>query len=315
MFVDNTTTNGEELFKLMNLETFITKPAERAAVLPSFNLPYYEGLNRHNNKYWLGIYRRDELFRIDFLKELCLLCLDTKIGQLCSSPWKSIIIKSIEEKDRPKWNRLLEKYQVNMRHAANELNFQVEDSCEEGLQLRNFLVKKLNDEDTRTFGICIGIKTRRKSEVFSSILVRKKSLLRIFGKDFFSLYDILCAHDFNPNERTGFVFSSNNPKFLLAEQLRRSIVAFYNYRSSITKSPERVITPKKQILSKPIKELVHQCSHCLTIYDAALGQPESGIIAGILFTDLPKNYCCPLCEASKEDFKLIPKSNLGLQTI
>ena len=86
-------THGDELFKLMDLETFITRPAEKAAVLPAFNLPYYEGLNRYNNKYWLGIYRRDELFRVDFLKELCLLCLETKIGQLCSSPWKTIIVK------------------------------------------------------------------------------------------------------------------------------------------------------------------------------------------------------------------------------
>ena len=182
IFIDNDATHGDELFKRMDLETYITRPAEKAAVLPAFNLPYYEGLNRYNNKYWLGIYRRDELFRVDFLKELCLLCLDTKIGQLCSTPWKTIIVKGIEEKDRPQWNRLLEKYQVNMRHAANELNFQVEDNCEDGLQLKNFLVKKLNDEDTRTFGICIGIKTRRKSEVFSSILVRKKPLLHFrFG--------------------------------------------------------------------------------------------------------------------------------------
>ncbi len=315
VFIDNDITQGDELFKQMDLETFITKPAEKAAVLPAFNLPYYEGLNRYNNKYWLGIYRRDELFRVDFLKELCLLCLETKIGQLCSSPWKTIIVKSIEEKDRPQWNRLLEKYQVNMRHAANELNFQVEDNCEEGLELKNFLVKKLNDEDTRTFGICIGIKTRRKSEVFSSILVRKKPLLRILGLGLFPVYDILCAHDFNPNERTGFVFSSNNPKFLLAEQLRRSVVAFYNYRASVTKQPEKLVQVKKQTHAKPIEEFIQQCNHCLTIYDAAIGQPESGIIAGTLFTDLPKNYCCPLCEASKEAFNTISKSNLGLHSI
>ncbi len=200
----------------------------------------------YNNKYWLGIYRRDELFSIAFLKDLCLLCLNTKIGQLCSTPWKSIIVKSIEEKDKVSWNRLLEKHQINVRHAANELNFQVEDNCKEGLRLKNYLVKRLNNDDTRTFGICIGIKTRKKSEVFSSILVRRKALVSIFGLELFHLYDILCAHDFNPNERTGFVFSSNNPKFVLGEQLRRSVIAFYNYRNDKNTVADREVPVKKE---------------------------------------------------------------------
>ncbi len=140
-FYDNADAKGELLFQKIELTKFITKPASQPAVLPAFNLPYYEGLNRYNNKYWLGIYRRNELFSIDFLKELCLLCLDTKIGQVCSTPWKSVIVKGIEEKDKPAWNRLLEKHQINMRHAANELNFQVEENSGDSLRLKEYLVK------------------------------------------------------------------------------------------------------------------------------------------------------------------------------
>jgi hypothetical protein len=95
--------------------------------------------------------------------------------------------------------------------------------------LKQHLVKYLNDDDTRTFGVCIGIKTRKKSEIFCSILVRRKSLFRIGKWGFFNSYDILCAKDYNPNERTAFVFSSNNPKFVLAEQLRRAVLSFYKY--------------------------------------------------------------------------------------
>lgn len=299
-FLANNEASGKELFSLLDLESYNIKPAEKPAVLPSFNLPYYEGLNRYNNKYWLGVYRRDELFSIDFLKELCLLCLDTRIGQLCSTPWKTIIVKGIEEKDRSRWNHLLEKHQINIRHAANELNFQVEDNCRKGLDIKKYLVKALNNDDTRTFGVCIGIKTRKKSEVFSSILIRRKPLLRIFGLDLFPLYDILCAKDFNPNERTGFVFSSNNPRFLLTEQLRRSVVAFYNHRvDSKKKSAGSVI--KKEAQVKPVVEYVHQCTHCLTVYDAG-GEPA-------------EDYCCPLCEEPKEAFTRIEKSSLGLQAV
>jgi len=314
-FFDNINARGEELFGLVNRENYIIRQGDTPATLPKFNLPYYEGLNRYNNKYWLGIYRRDELFSVEFLKSLCLLCLDTKIGQLCSTPWKTIIVKGIEEKDRDKWNYPLEKYQINVRHAANELNFQVEDNSQKGLEIKNFLVKALSNDDTRTFGICIGIKTRKKSEVFSSILVKRRPLISICGVRLFHVYDILCAHDFNPNERTGSVFSRNNPRFLLAEQLRRSVVSFYNYRANLNQQKEKTIRVKKEIPIKEVAEYIYQCNHCFTVYDEKAGEPDNGIQPNSGFTDLPTNYCCPLCEAPKGDFVKKEKSKLGLQAI
>ena len=314
-FFDNANARGEELFSLVNHENYITRQTDKPAVLPKFNLPYYEGLNRYNNKYWLGIYHRDELFSVDFLKSLCLLCLDTKIGQLCSTPWKTIIVKGIEEKDKIAWNRLLEKYRVNMRHAANELNFQVEDDCREGLQLKNYIVKRLNDEDTRTFGLCIGIKTRKKSEVFSSILVRRKALLSIFGIEMFYVYDILCAHDFNPNERTGFVFSRNNPKILLGEQLRRCVISFYNNRNDKNIIIKKEISSSKEGKKEKPAEYVYQCKHCLTVYDDAISEQENSIDAGTAFGLLPNDYTCSLCEAPKDDFVRIRKNKLWLQPV
>jgi hypothetical protein len=231
-FYDNENADGEELYKLVNKEPYNKKQVAAPLNLPAFNLPYYEGLNRYHNKYWLGIYRRDELYRVKFLKDICMLCIETGAVQLCSTPWKTIIIKGIEEQHREQWVELLDKYQINVRHAANELNFQVEDYSPEATRLKQHLVKYLNDDDTRTFGVCIGIKMRRKSEIFSSILVRKKPLLKIGGLGLFNVYDILCAKEFNPNERTDFAYSTNNPKFLLAEQLRRAILQYYNHRTN-----------------------------------------------------------------------------------
>lgn len=292
----------ETLMTLIDLHQFITRQAEKPAVLPAFNLPYYEGINRYNDKYWLGVYRRDELFDIEFLQDLCVLCLDTRIGQICSTPWKSIIVKSIEEKDKSKWNDLLEKHQINMRHAANELNFQVEDHCDHGLALKQYLVRQLNSDDTRSFGICIGIKTRRKSEVFSSILVVRKSLISFMGLHFLHVYDILCAHDFNPNERTAFVYSKNNPRFVLSEQLRRAILLYYQTKSE-KQSKREVVPPgpQKTGSAKEKDELFH-CGHCFTEYHPATGDPEQGIVANTSFEQLPNEYACPLCEAPKVDF-------------
>lgn len=314
-FYDNKKTSGERLFARINAGNYITKKASGPAVLPPFNLPYYEGLNRYNNKYWLGIYRRDELFSIAFLKELCLLCLETKVGQLCSTPWKSVIIKGIEEKDKPGWNRLLEKHRVNMRHAANELNFQVEENSAEALRLKHYLVKQLNDDDTRTFGVCVGIKTRRKSEIFSSILIRRRPLVRIAGFELFHVYDILCAKNFNPNERTGFIFSRNNPRFLVAEQLRRCFLLFYEKRDG----HDYLTAPKKkqkvETLTAEPPEIVYQCKHCLTVYDPKHGESESGIPGNTRFENLPLDYTCSLCEAPAGDFLEKDRKSLGLQPV
>jgi len=315
LFYDNANAKGEQLFSLIDKTKYNTRTSEKPAALPFFNLPYYEGLNRINNKYWLGVYRRDELFSIDFLKALCMLCLDTKIGQLCSTPWKTIIVKGIEEKDKDKWSRLLEKYNINMRHAANELNFQVEDNSNDALLLKQYLVKQLNNEDTRTFGICIGIKTRKKSEVFSSILIRRKPLIRILGIELFFLYDILCAKDFNPNERTGFVFSKNNLKFVLGEQLRCSVLAFIKQRTCQHQITESNLLPQKEKPKKLMDEQVYQCRHCLSVYDEKLGEPETGIETNTWFELLADDFSCYLCDSPKKDFVKKSKASLGLQAI
>jgi rubredoxin len=312
-FYNNPAANGEKLFSFLGKDQYILKPADQPATLPPFNLPYYEGLNRYNDKYWLGIYRRDESFSVDLLNDICKLCLDTKLGQLCSTPWKSLIIKGIEDKNRNQWNRLLDKYHINVRHAANELNFQVEDNCRAGLQLKQFLVKSMNAGDVRTFGLCFGIKTRRKSEVFSSILIRKRPLIQLGKWEMFFVYDILCASRFNPNERTGTVFSKSNPKLLLPEQLRRAIASFYQQQPE--KEKLLPVSKQEKAITVTALPIVFQCKHCLTVYDESTGEPDSNIAAGTAFNNLPGSYRCTVCEAPKEDFVRTTWKASSLQTV
>jgi rubredoxin len=311
-FVDHPEVDSAALFNLMDLPDVHTKPSEHPARLPQFNLPYYEGLNRYENKYWLGIYRRDEMFSVDFLQRVCQLCLDTRLGQFCCTSWKTIMIKGIQEKDKEHWNLLLEAFQINMRHAANELNFQVEDHSPEGLALKNYLVQHLSIDDTRTFGVCFGIKTRPKSEVFSSILVRRRYMIDFWGIRLGKVYDILCSKDFNPNERTEEVFSSGNPKIVLAEQLRRAVVKFYKYRAGLHKKALKQKTITIQPESKTAAEMVFQCGKCLTIYDPAVGEPAAGISAGTSFKQLPASFQCSVCAAGVDAFKEVSRSTLGM---
>ena len=41
---------------------------------------------------------------------------------------------------------------------------------------------------------------------------------------------------------------------------------------------------------------------CQNEYDPAAGDPDSGIAPGTAFEDLPEDWVCPVCGASKSDF-------------
>jgi rubredoxin len=45
------------------------------------------------------------------------------------------------------------------------------------------------------------------------------------------------------------------------------------------------------------------CSVCGYVYDPAKGDPESNIPAGTAFEDLPDDWSCPVCGASKDQFE------------
>ena len=47
------------------------------------------------------------------------------------------------------------------------------------------------------------------------------------------------------------------------------------------------------------------CVICGFIYDEELGLPEEGIAAGTLWEDVPENWFCADCGASKEEFEMM----------
>ncbi len=49
----------------------------------------------------------------------------------------------------------------------------------------------------------------------------------------------------------------------------------------------------------------YQCELCGWIYDPKIGDPEYGIAAGTAFEDIPDDWVCPVCGASKNQFKPI----------
>ncbi len=46
-----------------------------------------------------------------------------------------------------------------------------------------------------------------------------------------------------------------------------------------------------------------ECTLCGYIYDPAVGDPENNIPPGTAFESLPEDWVCPVCGASKSDFR------------
>ncbi|HTD40592.1 MAG TPA: rubredoxin [Mucilaginibacter sp.] len=273
------------------------QPLTTALKLPAFYLPYYEGFNKYNNKYWLGVYRRNELFSLAFLKDMCLLCLKTRIGQIYTTPWKSIIIKGIDMADRNQWGVILSKYRLNVRHAANELNWQIEDICEEGLDLKQQLVREFEEADLRTYQLCFAIKTQPKTGLTGSIVIKK-------NKE--GLFDILHTRDFNPNSKDYEPYLQQINLAELSTHLIKLCYAFYDRQSSETSTD--LIYTKEEAKAQREKIVFYQCNNCLTRYDKGYGDCEKEIEKGVDFEELA-DYACPVCEAPKEDFSLIEIEN------
>ena len=45
------------------------------------------------------------------------------------------------------------------------------------------------------------------------------------------------------------------------------------------------------------------CGPCGWVYDPEEGDPDAGIEPGVAFEDLPEDYVCPVCGATKDLFE------------
>lgn len=49
----------------------------------------------------------------------------------------------------------------------------------------------------------------------------------------------------------------------------------------------------------------YQCSICGHIYDEAEGDPDTGIMPGTLWENIPDDWRCPECGVEKSDYDLM----------
>lgn len=302
----------EEVFRIqpkIDADKLLTSIQERSRIkaktiteslkLPTALFPYYEGLNAMlNNLYWLGLYWRNNRFDIAFLNAACRLCQKTNVGKISITPWKSFVVKGIRSQDRIYWEKLMGRFGINLRHSSLELNWHLPAFDKEALELKQYLVRELDQQDISTHGLTLTIKNDPKMLLFTSVVIEKRGDYDSNGEN---LYNILYARHFNPN---------NTEYFIYAKKLKKEkLPAFLIELSKIyfRQLDEKGHTNKMALVNNgDIHDISsYQCTRCMTVYDKKFGDPEADIKAGTPFSELPDTYKCPVCSNDKKDYEPI----------
>lgn len=305
LYLNNGIRDFDLLMRLVNENTsFLFNEVGEELQLPRFVFPYYEGMNKYGNKFWLGIYRRDYLFPIAFIKELCMLCVQTNIAQICLTPWRSVIIKGIEQKDRIQWEKLLGKHQINLRHSSNELNWLVEDINSSEIELKKHIISAFDSNDVRTFGLVFGIKLQNTNYIPTSIIIEEKPFLQKDDLRLLSSFDIYFTENFNPNNPNRILFARNIRKQAIVNKLLELCRKYYSDLDE--KIP---ILKIEEVKKNNVQENVHidlyRCKHCFTIYDQRFGDELNNVIPDTPFLSIAADYKCPTCDSLKEDYEKV----------
>lgn len=275
----------------------VDKPLE----VPFYPFPYYEGMNRIGpDRYWLGLYWRNNRYDLKFLKAMCDLCSENKIGKITITPWKSFIVKGIPVDAKLQWEKLLGKFGINVRHSMLEMNWHVPVADQEALNLKKYLVINFDQNDISTYGLTFGI-TSYDSDTynFTSIVIQKNRRPEIKG-DFKirDTYNLLYAKNFDPNTREYIIHVQDVDKVELPGLLMELSQLYFEQLGN-----EIVEDEQKAVEKDTFEESVYQCADCLTIYNAEYGDVTQGIVPNTSFDNLPETYVCSVCDAPISSFE------------
>lgn len=108
------------------------------------------------------------------------------------------------------------------------------------------------------------------------------------------------VQEFDANTHTVFVGEITG-----AETLAAGIPMTYAYYHQVKKGSTPPSAPtfvKKEEGKGPVSGK-YVCNVCGYIYDPAVGDPDGGIAPGTAFADIPDDWVCPVCGASKKEFE------------
>ncbi len=295
----------EELFDLINanIETN-NRTIEKELQIDYEPFPYYEGMNKIGlNRYWLGLYWRNNHYDISFLKEFSDFCLNHKVGKICITPWKSFIVKGIYKEDKLTLEKFLGKKGINVRHSSLELNWHIPVNDKDALNLKEFIVKSFDQNDISTYGMTFGISNHGEDKSYFTTAMVEKNKTPDIVKNFQvrPTFNVLYSKNFDPNSQEYIVYAQDIDKIELPGLLMELSQMYFDQLGETTDKENNKTSDK----TTPVLSEVHQCSECMTIYDSTYGDEKANIAPNTPFEELPENYTCNVCEGSKKQFSKI----------
>lgn len=268
----------EELYGTVS-KTFMgrTRPIQKELKLTPKPYPHHEGIYRYDDRYWMGLYQRENDFDTAFLEALCQLCIDTKIGRLYPTPFKTFIVRDIPKEAIYQWEKLLGIWGIHTHYSSLELNWQLPDADASALRLKTELVEAFERLRIRTSSLSFGI-GYRNAETTSTIVIEPLSTD-------YQRFRVVHSPDFYIGNTEWEVFAGDVARKNLPEILRRLTLKYYEQLSTDKKTS---ITRKTSGLKPAPTQRVMQCTHCQTVADLPL--------------PLLSSYVCPLCDAPVADF-------------
>ncbi|QJD77783.1 rubredoxin [Spirosoma rhododendri] len=264
-----------------------TRKVSQELILPDSTMPVYEGFHRGpSGNYWLGLFRKSFTFPLGFIEALCDLCRETRVGQLYLTPYKTLLIKEIRDADRPAWDRLLGRFGIRTNVPAWHLNWQLPNTDDHAIALKNQILNQLDDTDVRTDELSFAVKVPF-SEAAAQVVIQQNGSPESF--------DIYQRASHSTTNAQYVLFAKSQSLGQLGESIRQLSLAYYE-RLSAPVSPSFADDDKP---AEQPKRLVHQCPGCLSRYDAQYGEPHRGITPGTSFGELATDYTCDVCEAEK----------------
>ena len=254
-----------------------TRPIQKELKLTPKPYPHHEGIYRYDDRYWMGLYQRDNEFEATFLEALCQLCIDTKIGRLYPTPFKTFIVRDIPKGTIYQWEKLLGLWGIHTHYSSLELNWQLPDADASALRLKTELVEAFERLRIRTSSLSFSI-GHRNAETTSTIVIEPLSAD-------YQRFRVVHSPDFYIGNTEWEVFAGDVARKNLPEILRRLTLKYYEQLSTDKKAS---ITRKTSGLKSVSTQKVMQCTHCQTVAELPL--------------PLPSSYLCSLCDAPVADF-------------
>ena len=300
--------NVSDWFEIIKTQFEYSSRKIESELTIDFKYPHdYEGFGKmySSQNYWAGFYWRNNAYEIDFLEELCHLCSNTGVSKICVTPWKSFLVKEIQEKDLILWNRLLGRFGITMRHSSFELNWHLPLQDKLAFRLRRNIVKAFDKVDVCVHGLTFGIKIKPEPSFYSIKIERMPGIKFLKGFDIFATYKISHVKNFNPNLCEYIEFASQVPRHRVAGELQSLTLKFFGQLIKTTEPNVAKVASQKMELHS-----VYQCKNCLSIYDARKGAPSMDIPVNTDFAMLPDDFKCYTCETPKSEFQQVYYENI-----